>query len=52
MGTTFSICMCKNKSEIDKENNELNDSEYKVVHIENKIYVFFKNKQVNEWLEI
>lgn len=51
MGNIFSICTSKNQSE-KGEKMQLNNSEYRTLIIEDKIYILFNNKEFTECFEI
>ena len=51
MGNIFSICKCKNQSETEQQIKS-NNSEYRTLLVEDKIYILFKNKELTECFEI
>ena len=51
MGNIFSICTCKNLDESERQ-MKVNNSEYKTLQIEDKIYILFENKEPGECFEI
>lgn len=51
MGTVFSKCISKNQGESELK-MKTNNSEYKTLQIEDKIYILFENKQPGDCFEI
>lgn len=51
MGNVFSICICKSQSVL-KRQRQLNNSEYRTLQVEDKIYILFDNKENIEYIEI
>lgn len=51
MGNVFSVCTCKSQSASERQ-RQLNNSEYRTLQVEGKIYILFDNKENIEYIEI
>ena len=51
MGNIFSICTSKNPDE-SMPQMKINNSEYKTLQVEDKIYILFDNKEPGDCFEI